>query len=95
MTERALQVAVEIMIDVAERIIAFEKSGPIDSAAEAMRALEALAVIQSAQTYVDMTRFRNMIVHQYEELDPVILFELATRRLNDFRKFRHEIDAVE
>ncbi|MCD6151043.1 MAG: DUF86 domain-containing protein [Deltaproteobacteria bacterium] len=34
MTERALQVAVEIIIDVAERIIALDGAGPVATAAE-------------------------------------------------------------
>lgn len=45
--------------------------------------------------YVDIVRFRNLIVHQYEEIDPAILFDLAKNRLGDFRRFRDEIDALE
>ena len=94
MTERALQVSVEIIIDVAERIIAIEGAGPVASAAEAIETLVHLNIIKSASPYVDMVRFRNLIVHQYEEIDPAILFELATKRLDDFRKFRDEIDQL-
>jgi uncharacterized protein YutE (UPF0331/DUF86 family) len=94
MAERAMQVAAEIIIDVAERILALEKSGPAATAAEAMESLVRLGVLQSAQPYVNITRFRNLIVHQYEEIDPVLLFDLAKNRLNDFRKFRDEIDAL-
>jgi uncharacterized protein YutE (UPF0331/DUF86 family) len=95
MAERALQVAAEIIIDVAERILALEKSGPAATAAEALESLVRLGVLKSAQPYVNITRFRNLIVHQYEEIDPVILFDLAKNRLNDFRKFRDEIDALQ
>jgi uncharacterized protein YutE (UPF0331/DUF86 family) len=95
MAERALQVAAEIIIDVAERILALEKSGPAATAAEAIESLVRLKVLKSAQPYVNITRLRNVIVHQYEEIDPVILFDLAKNRLNDLRKFRDEIDALE
>lgn len=95
MAERALQVAAEIIIDVAERILALEKSGPAATAAEAIESLVSLGVLESSQPYVDITRFRNLIVHQYEEIDPVILFDLSKKRLDDFRKFRDEIDALE
>ena len=94
MTERALQVSVEIIIDVAERIIAIEGAGPVATAAEAIETLVNLNVLKSTQPYVDMVRFRNLIVHQYEEIDPAILFDLATKRLDDFRKFRNEIDQL-
>ncbi|MBC8206022.1 MAG: DUF86 domain-containing protein [Kiritimatiellales bacterium] len=95
MAERALQVAAEIIIDVAERILALEKSGPAATAAEAIESLVSLGVLESSQPYADITRFRNLIVHQYEEIDPVILFDLSKKRLDDFRKFRDEIDALE
>ena len=95
MAERALQVAAEIIIDVAERILAIERSGPAATAAEAIGSLVSLGVLKSSQPYVDITRFRNLIVHQYEEIDPVILFDLSKKRLDDFRKFRDEIDALE
>jgi uncharacterized protein YutE (UPF0331/DUF86 family) len=95
MAERAVQVSAEIVIDVAERILAIEKAGPVASAAEAIEALASRGVLKSAQTYVDIVRFRNLIVHQYEEIDPVILFGLAKNRLDDFRHFRDEIDAAE
>lgn len=95
MAERALQVSAEILIDIAERILALEKAGPAATAAEAIESLVRLKVIQSEQPYVDITRFRNLIVHQYEEIDPAILFDLAKNRLADFRRFRDEIDALE
>jgi uncharacterized protein YutE (UPF0331/DUF86 family) len=95
MAERALQVAAEILIDIAERILALEKAGPAATAAEAMESLVRLGVLKSAQPYINITRFRNLIVHQYEEIDPVVLFDLAKKRLDDFRKFRDEIDALE
>jgi uncharacterized protein YutE (UPF0331/DUF86 family) len=95
MAERALQVAAEILIDIAERILALEKAGPAATAAEAMESLVRLGVLKSAQPYINITRFRNLIVHQYEEIDPAILFDLSKNRLGDFRKFRDEIDALE
>jgi len=95
MAERALQVCAEILIDVAERILALESAGPAATAAEAMESLARLRAIQSDQPYVDIVRFRNLIVHQYEEIDPSILYDLATNRLDDFRKFRDEIDRLD
>ncbi len=93
--ERALQVSVEIMIDVAERIIALEGAGPVATAVEAIEALIQLKVLESSAPYVDMVRFRNMVVHQYEEIDSAVLFDLVNNRLGDFRKFRDEIDALD
>ena len=94
MAERALQVMVEIVIDIAERIIATENAGPVATAAEAVDRLVDLKVLSSSQPYVDMVRFRNLIVHQYEEVDPEIIFNIATKKLENFRHFRNEIDAL-
>ena len=92
MAERVLQVMVELVIDIAERVIAIEKAGPVASSAEAIEKLVALGVIKSAEPYAKMVRFRNFIVHQYEEIDPAIIFDIAKNRLEDFRLFRDEID---
>jgi hypothetical protein len=63
-----LQVCVEIIIDVAERIIAQEGAGPVAESGEAMQSLVQLNIIKSAVPYTDMIKFRNLVVHQYEEI---------------------------
>ncbi len=92
MAERALQVSVEIIIDIAERIIAHEKAGPAATAPEAIDKLVLLGVIKDAEPYRSMVRFRNLIVHEYEEIDPTILYSLITEQLDDLLRFRDEID---
>jgi uncharacterized protein YutE (UPF0331/DUF86 family) len=94
MTERALQVMVEIVIDVAERIIALNNAGPVATSAEAMERLVALGVLKSSRPYADMLKFRNILVHQYEEIDPELIYAIATSRLDNFRQFRDEIDIL-
>jgi len=95
MAERSLQVMVEIVIDIAERIIAIENAGPTATSTEALEKLEKLGVIKSAQSYGNMIKFRNFIVHQYEEIDPEIVFNIAKNQLDKFRSFRDEIDKIE
>ena len=92
MTERALQVAIEIMIDISERIIAIENAGPAATAGDALVALVRLQVLRDVQPYRDMIKFRNLLVHQYAEINPDLLYEIATEKLDDFRAFRNEID---
>lgn len=89
--ERALQVCIEIMIDVAERIIALAGKGPVATAAEAIEGIRDMNVISSAETYLKMVKFRNLVVHAYEEIDPEILYEIAFHNLDDFRRFRDEL----
>jgi uncharacterized protein YutE (UPF0331/DUF86 family) len=94
MAERALQVMVEIVIDVAERIIAIEDCGPVSSSADAIEKLAELKIIKFSDTYTNMVRFRNLIVHQYEQIDPAVMFDIIRNHLDDFRKFRDEIDTA-
>ena len=92
MTERVLQVMVEVVIDIAERIIAQKNAGPTATAAEAIEKLVELRVTKTTKPYTDMVRFRNLIIHQYEEIDPAIVFNIAKNQLDVFRQFRDEID---
>ncbi|MBN1359610.1 MAG: DUF86 domain-containing protein [Sedimentisphaerales bacterium] len=92
MAERALQVAIEIVIDIAERLLAGAGAGPAATAAEAIDKCVQLGLLQSTSPYKDMVRYRNLIVHEYERIDPDITFALATAKLDDFRAFRAEID---
>ncbi|HOW84127.1 MAG TPA: DUF86 domain-containing protein [Spirochaetota bacterium] len=94
MSERAVQVCAEIVIDIAERLIALHNAGPVATAADAIDKLHDLGIIQSAEPYRSMVRMRNLIVHQYEVIDPAILYEVITSRLDDFLLFRNEIDRI-
>ncbi len=98
MAERALQVCAEIVIDIAERIIAIKGAGPVATSVEAVRKLVELQIIESEDPYKRIIRFRNLIVHHnfivhhYGEIDPEILYDIVKNHLDDFRRFRDEID---
>ena len=94
MAERSLQVMIKVVVDIAERIIALKNAGPVASAAQALEKLVDLTVIKSAQPYTEMIRFRNLIVHQYEEINPDIVYNIAKNNLDTFRQFRDEIDKL-
>ncbi len=90
--ERTLQVCAEIMIDVAERLLALADAGPAATAAEAIEKLVQLGILTQAEPYRSKVRMRNIIVHGYEDVDPEILYSAATEGLADFRRFRDEVD---
>jgi len=92
--ERALTVCVEIMIDVSERILAIKQIAPKNSSIENFRELERLNIIQSFEKYADMIRFRNFVVHRYENIDTQILFTIITKRLDNFSAFIDEVRKV-
>ena len=92
MTERALQVCAEILIDIAERIIALEDAGPVESATGAIEKLHQIGVLGSPEPYRSIVRFRNLIVHEYAEIQPDLLYKVLRENLGDFARFRQEID---
>ena len=94
MAERALQVAIEIVMDIAERPVALSGAGPAATAAEAISKCAQLGLLAAESPYEDMVRCRDLIVHEYERIDPEITYALATRKLADFKLFRDEIDRL-
>jgi len=90
-TERSLQISIEVMIDISERILALNNVQPGNTASENMKKLEDLGVIKSADNYSDMVRFRNFIVHRYEKIDLEILYSIVRNKLHLFRQFSDEI----
>lgn len=91
--ERALQIMIEAMIDIGERLIALTGGSPAETSVAVLERLEALGVIHSADRYAPMVRFRNFLVHQYENVDVSIVHGIVTKRLGDVEAFVAEIKA--
>jgi len=89
--ERALQLAVESMIDVAERILAAQHLVPADTAAQNLKRLQEIGILKDADRYAELVRFRNFIVHRYEQIEPQIVYRLAKTKLGCFHDFIDEI----
>lgn len=89
--ERGLQILIEIIIDVANRLIAINNWGLTTSSADSIRLLVLKKVISSEEPYLKMIKFRNFIVHDYDKVDNAIVYSILTENLGDIRKFREEI----
>jgi uncharacterized protein YutE (UPF0331/DUF86 family) len=89
--ERALQILVEAMIDIGERLIALSGGLPPETSASVMERLQGLGVIRNADPYIPMVRFRNFLVHQYERVDMAVLYGIATKKLGDIEAFMIEV----
>jgi uncharacterized protein YutE (UPF0331/DUF86 family) len=89
--ERDLQVLVEIVIDVCQRLLSLSKQAPATSGAEAVERCIQLGALSRKEAYEQMVRFLNFIVHRYERVDVEILVDMVNRRLDDFEHFRNEI----
>ncbi|MBC8488167.1 MAG: DUF86 domain-containing protein [Bacteroidetes bacterium] len=89
--ERALQVAIEVMIDISERILSLKKIPPRNTAAENITQLQKLNIIKSVPEYSDMIKFRNFIVHRYEKIDLEIVYAILKNKLFLFESFIEDI----
>jgi uncharacterized protein YutE (UPF0331/DUF86 family) len=89
--ERSLQICVEIIVDISQRILSLEGRQPAATSFDALKSLESLKIISSAEHYREMIQFRNFIVHRYERVDSSILISILNNHLDDFSSFRNEI----
>lgn len=90
-TERALQVAIEGIIDICEHILALEGISAQDTSANVIRKVIEKGIITNNPEYADMIRFRNFIVHRNEKIDLEIIYAIVSKKLPVFRSFIHEI----
>jgi uncharacterized protein YutE (UPF0331/DUF86 family) len=89
--ERALQICIEVVVDVAQRILSLENRQPAPTAFDALLALEAMGIIATAERYRTMVQFRNFVVHRYERVDAAVLVDILNHHLNDLTAFRDEV----
>ena len=89
--ERDLQILVEIVVDVCQRIVSLSGQTPPTTGREAVERCCQLGALSACERYMRMVQFRNLIVHRYERIDGTILVEIVNERLGDFERFRQEI----
>ncbi len=89
--ERSLQICIEVIIDVSQRILSLEGQLPAATAFDALKGIEALGVIEKAERYRHMVQFRNFVVHRYEQVESEILVVILQKHLEDLSGFRNEV----
>ncbi len=93
--ERALQICVEVVVDVAQRILALEGKAPAPTAFDALGMLESMRILSDAGRYRTMIQFRNFVVHRYEQIDAAVLIDVLEHRLDDLSAFQQEVTVAE
>lgn len=91
--ERTLQILIEVCIDIANHVISDERMRLPEGYADTFEVLIENGIIDKRlfPTMVKMTKFRNVIVHQYEKIDPAIVVSTLHRHLNDFERYKKAI----
>lgn len=84
--ERSLQVAIEACLDIGRRLIATENLRYAEENREVFQVLEEADIIpeQMLETMHAMAGFRNIIVHDYADVNDAAVYGIVTKRLGDF-----------
>jgi uncharacterized protein YutE (UPF0331/DUF86 family) len=88
-----LERAVQLCVDIAAHIIADREVSAPTTMAAAFEALHTLHILSSDLTdsMKKAVGFRNIAVHNYQEIDWGIVFNICHHRLDDFRSFAQAI----
>lgn len=89
--ERDLQILVEIVIDVCQRLLSLADQTPACTGADAISRCVQLGALVDHPAYRQMVQLRNFIVHQYGRVDDQILVDMVNQHLEDFSRFRTDV----
>lgn len=91
--DRTLQISVETCLDIAGHIISDEELRVPESYGDMFKILADSNILENSlfNSLAKMTKFRNVIVHQYEKVDPEIVIGILRKNLNDFSLFKGAI----
>ncbi len=91
--ERTLQIMIEICADIANHIIADKGYRIPRSYADTFRVLYEKGIIEEEifKMMENMAKFRNIVVHRYDQVDEYIVINILKKHLNDFLVYRNVI----
>ena len=90
----SLQTSIEAMIDICNHIISRKCLGMPKTKADAFIILCQNNILSPdmQNTYTAMARFRNRVVHLYEQVDSGDVYKYVTEGISDFNQFIYDID---
>ena len=88
--ERTLQMAIEMCVDIVNHVIADRGLRVPATYAEAFEVLGEAGLLDAARrdAMIRMSKFRNVIVHDYARVDPAIVVRIRREHLEDFAQFK-------
>lgn len=87
--ERDIELSIEQMIDICKHIISSCDYKEPESYAECFDILYQNKILtkQAAENFKKMARFRNILIHVYDNIDDSITYGIYKKHLLDFNKF--------
>jgi len=91
--ERTLQIMIETCVDVAGHIISDRQYRIPKSYADTFRVLHEENILEKDlfETMDKMAKFRNIVVHNYDEVETSIVVMILTKHLDDFLTYKNAI----
>jgi uncharacterized protein YutE (UPF0331/DUF86 family) len=91
-----LERAVQICVDIAAHVISETEMPPPSTMAEGLARLAELQILplQLAESLQKAVAFRNILVHNYTDINWDIVTDIVTHRLTDFVQFAQAIDRL-
>lgn len=88
--ERFLQLAIELLDDLGNHVVSDGGLGAVARTSDVPARLAEHGFIdaQTAATWTAMIGFRNLLVHEYLEIDRILVHKHLTERLGDFEDLR-------
>ncbi|OGO40095.1 MAG: hypothetical protein A2Z04_03580 [Chloroflexi bacterium RBG_16_57_9] len=88
-TKHLLQVAIEAMVDICAHITARLRIRPPENGAALVKALGKVGLLPGdhVKKYVQMIKFRNLLVHLYADVDDRRVYDILQNHLGDFHLF--------
>lgn len=85
--ERFLQLAIEATVDIGAHLVADLRLGQVEVSRDVPHLLAEAGIISPAlrETWIRMIGFRNILVHDYLDIDRHIVYEVLQRHLSDLR----------
>jgi len=93
--DRTLQIMIETCLDVAGHIISDEGFRIPETYVDMFKILieHQILDISQSDSLSKMAKFRNIVVHNYEKIDPAIVVGILRNNLKDFETFKKAIIA--
>jgi uncharacterized protein YutE (UPF0331/DUF86 family) len=90
--ERTLQMAIEACLDVASHVLTDRGLRAPSTYAETFEVLVQAGLMSPdlGRVMIEMTGFRNVVVHEYTRVDAEVVIRILRERLEDFKRFESE-----
>jgi len=91
--EYNLFIIINCMVDVVNHIVVDDGLGEIDMLSDGFRILIDCGywTKQQAAVYIKMVAFRNMIAHQYTDVDADVVYNILQEKLGDISNFKQQV----